>query len=75
MGQHGFILTGHEVFYNNFASNTVSQVKLFVGGDQSGQVGIRSIDILPFAGDPNFFEMLIGTEEGHIFLGAIAIDN
>jgi hypothetical protein len=73
-GLHAFMLAGHEIYYNNFHNSSVHQVKVAVG-DQSSQVGIKSVDILKFSeSDPNFFEMVVGTEEGHIYLGAVQVD-
>lgn len=67
------MLTGHEIYYNHFNSESVHQLQ--IDSVKGSQVAFRSIDILKFSDkDPNFFEVVLGSEEGHIFHGAIQVD-
>ena len=67
------MLTGHEIYYNNYNSQSVHQLQ--IDSVKGNQVAFRSIDILKFSdADPNFFEVVLGSEEGHLFHGVIQID-
>jgi hypothetical protein len=68
------MLAGHKIYYNNLHNSLVHQVKVLVS-DQSSQVGIKSIDILSSVRAFLFFEMLVSTDEGHIYLGAVQVDS
>lgn len=67
-GLHCFMLTGHEIFYNYFDSDQVYNVP--IESIRGTQVAFKSIDILKFdENEPNFFELLLGSEDGHLFHG------
>ena len=67
------------VFYNHWESDSVFKIPLFQndgGGSMEQQRTLKSIDILKVEdNNPNaieqVFEVLIGTEDGHILHGAI----
>lgn len=74
LGLHCFMLTGHEIFYNYFKSDRILPLPVQVPG--ASQLGFRSIDILRFDdADPNFFELLIGTDQGHILHGVFQVQD
>ena len=67
-GLHCFFLAGHEIYYNYFFNNTVHKIQV------AETVSVKSIDILKFqASGSNIFEMVIGSEDGKIYLGAIHV--
>lgn len=73
LGLHCFMLTGHEIFYNYFHSDIVFPVP--IDSIKGTQVAFKSIDILKFDdSEPNFFELLLGSEDGHIFHGVFEVD-
>lgn len=73
LGIHCFMLTQNEIFYNYFHSDLVKQIPIDTRGDK--QPAFKSIDILKFdPNDPNFFELLLGTEDGQIFHGVCQTD-
>jgi hypothetical protein len=74
LGLHCFMLTGHEVYYNYYHSDAVCPlpVETFKGT----QVAFKSIDILMFdENEPCFFELLLGSEDGHLFHGVFQVDH
>lgn len=68
-GLHCFLLAGHEMYYNNFYNSTVHKIQI------PETVSIKSLDILKFKDDPKCFEIVVGTEDGKIFLGAISTNS
>lgn len=68
------MLTGQEVFYNYWKSQTVQALPIRQPG--GGNAGIKSIDILKFDdSEPNFFELLLGSDQGQIFHGVFQVDD
>ena len=66
------MLCGHEIYYNYIDSDNVYQLP--VEPHKGTQVAFRSIDILKFdENEPNFFELLLGSDEGHIFYGVVEV--
>lgn len=74
LGLHCFMLTGHEIFYNYFKSDRILPLPIQVPG--LTQQSYKSIDILRFdESDPNFFELLIGTDQGNILHGVFSVQD
>ena len=72
-GLHCFMLAGHEIYYNYFHSDVVQQVPIEL--HKGSQVAFNSIDLLKFDEDnDNFFELLLGSTQGHIFHGVFDVN-
>lgn len=70
-GMHAFFLCENELFYNNFYSKKVHEVRL------NPQIGIiRSVEFyFENSSEQDVFEILIGTEQGQVFHGCIMHEN
>jgi hypothetical protein len=75
LGLHCFMLTGHEIFYNYYKSDRILTLPVRMPG-QATPVGLKAIEILKFdENEPNFFEVLLGSDQGHIFHGVFSVDD
>lgn len=75
-GNHCFMVSDHEIFYNHWESDNIFKVPLFQtdGGYGEQQRTLKSIDISKAIGDDGseaVLDVLIGTEDGHILHGAV----
>lgn len=67
-GIHCFLLTEHEIYYNNWNSSKVFQVNTTVAGGSSQLKSFRSLDLQYVSpSDLNMFELVLGTEDGQLY--------
>lgn len=81
-GSHCILLAEHELFYNNWADNTIIQLDRvlldsMVEGRSASMAGtsrpraFRSVDVYQAPDDDTLFEILLGTQDGQIFHAAL----
>lgn len=68
-GQHCILICDHELFYLNWKDNRVFPIS--TSGSDSRPRAFQSIDIHHEVGEENFFEVLLGTQDGQIFHAAL----
>ena len=63
-GMHCILLAEHELFYCNWEDNHIYQINTMAQEETTRPRAFRSVDIYHDAGEQNFFEILLGTQDG-----------
>jgi|LauGreDrversion4_2_1035121.scaffolds.fasta_scaffold346007_1 hypothetical protein len=74
LGEHCFMLTGPDIYYNYYHSDRIYRLKI-ESQSVGRQVEFKSIDILKLDdSDPNMFEIVLGGDDGSLFFGAVMVN-
>ena len=74
-GMHCILLAEHELFYCNWEDNHIYQINTMGQEGTTRPRAFRSVDIYHDAGEQNFFEILLGTQDGQIYHAALEYSN